>query len=463
MKIWGKVIFLIIGIIILAVYPEPVRSEEPKEPDTTKIPVEMKEAPRERPVEPPGYFPGLIAPTTIGTIEAGPVSGLISPYGNMAAYDTLLRGWRSRRIGKVILTPYLEFGGLYRSNIFLTPTDKKSDFIFNLISGLRAELSIARRHRLSIGYLGSGFIYTTYPTESHYDQNINVDMALNPKGKMSVRFGNTLRLATEERNSEFALRRRYLRNTPYVTAIYKLADRWKVEGNYQLDTLEFVKNIDRFNNFNQHTAGATLFYRILPKTAILTQYIFTYRTYPYFSPDNTVTHSPLVGLTWDPTAKLTGTVKFGYTFVNYETSVDGRNNSPENWILSAQLIYRYSRYTDLTLSAQRSFQEDVDFFNSGYKNTGVWVTLNHEWSRLKVFSYASFFYLHNDYINPALDTSGQFLTRQDYIVGAGVGFSRALTRWLRIRLAYSYINRNSNFFGFSYNDHKFLAGLQTSF
>jgi hypothetical protein len=143
--------------------------------------------------------------------------------------------------------------------------------------------------------------------------------------------------------------------------------------------------------------------------------------------------------------------------------VDGRNNSPENWILSAQLIYRYSRYTDLTLSAQRSFQEDVDFFNSGYKNTGVWVTLNHEWSRLKVFSYASFFYLHNDYINPALDTSGQFLTRQDYIVGAGVGFSRALTRWLRIRLAYSYINRNSNFFGFSYNDHKFLAGLQTSF
>jgi hypothetical protein len=463
MKIWGKIAFLTIGIILFVVYSGPVRSEEPKEPDTTEIPVEMKEPPPERPVEPPGYFPGLIGPTTIGTIESGPVSGLISPYGNMAAYDTLLRGWRSRRLGKVILTPYLEFGGLYRSNIFLTPIDKKSDFIVNITPGLRAELPIARRHRLSLGYLGSGFSYTTYPKESHYDQNMNVDMALNPEGKMSLRFGNTLRLATEERNSEFAIRRRYLRNTPYLAAIYKLADRWKLEGNYQFDTLEFAKSADRINNYNQHTGGATLYYRVLPKTAVLAQYIFTFRTYPSFSPDNTVTHSPLVGLTWDPTAKLTGTIKFGYTFVNYETSVDGRNNSPENWTLSAQLLYRLSRYTNLSLTAQRSFQEDVDFFNAGYENTGVWVTLNHEWTRFKVFSYASFFYLNNAYINRAPDASGEFLTREDHIVGAGVGLNRALTRWLRIRLAYSYINRNSNFFGFSYNDHKFIAGLQTSF
>ena len=104
--------------------------------------------------------------------------------------------------------------------------------------------------------------------------------------------------------------------------------------------------------------GTTLYYRFLPKTALLAQYIFMYRNYPSFSPDNTYSSSPLVGLTWAPTAKLSGTIKFGYTFASYETSVPGRNNNPDSWSLSAQLLYRFSRYTNLSLTAQKSFQQD---------------------------------------------------------------------------------------------------------
>ena len=65
-----------------------------------------------------------------------------------------------------------------------------------------------------------------------------------------------------------------------------------------------------------------------------------------------------MGLTWAPTAKLSGTIKFGYTFASYETRVPGRNNNPDSWSLSAQLLYRFSRYTNLSLTAQKSFQQD---------------------------------------------------------------------------------------------------------
>lgn len=463
MRFGKKIVMLALGIFFLAVGPGLAKEKAAKEAVVPEPPVEVKEPPPERPAEPPGYFPGLLPPTTIGTIEEGPVSGLLAPYGNPAAYDSLLRGWRSRRLGKATVTPFLELGGMYRSNIFSTPTDKKSDFITTIVPGLRAEMPIARRHLLSLGYLGSAFLYSSVPSQSHYDQNFNADLALNPKGKFSLRFGNTLRLATEERNSEFAETRRYLRNTPYVTAAYKLADRWKLEGNYQLDTLEFARSIDRFNNYNQHSAGATLYYRFLPKTAVLAQYIFIYRNYPSFSQDNTFSSSPLVGLTWDPTAKLSGTIKAGYTFAAYETSVDGRNNHPDGWTLSAELRYRYSRYTNVAVTAQRSFQQDVDFFNTGYNNSGVWVTLNHDWAKFKVASYVSFFFINNAYLNPAPDAFGQFETRNDDLVGFGVGLSRPLSRWLRIRLAYSYVNRSSNFPGYGYNDNKVLGALQTSF
>ncbi len=461
-----KVAIWALGLFFLGINLGSVRAQQAKKslpPEVPEIPQETKEPAPQKPVEPPGYFPGLIPPTTLGTIEEGPASGLLAPYGNTNAYDSLARGWRTRQFRKFTVAPFMELDGIYRSNIFSTPTDKKADFITSIVPGIQAQRPIGQRHVLSLGYLGAAFIYSKYSSQSHYDQNMNADLALNPKGKLSLRLGDTFRLATEERNSEFAVERTYLRNTPYVIATYRLADRWKLEGNYQLDTLAFVRSVDRFNNYNQHTAGATLYYRVLPKTAILAQYIFFYRVFPFFSQDNTFGSSPLVGVTFDPTAKITGTIRAGYTFSNYETRLAGRNNSPENWTLSAQLLYRYSNYTNLSVTAQRGFQQDIDFYNAGYINTGVWVTLNHEWKKYKVSSYLAFFYTNNDYLSPDLDATGQFQTRHDNIFGLGVGLSRPINRWLRARLAYSYVNRDSNYPGYGYNDHKVLGGLQASF
>jgi len=453
------VLFLLLG------WNTAVWGEETKREPSPEVAPEMTEEKLPEKVQPPvGYVPGISAPDLYGTLGLGPTAGVLAPYGNPVAYDSLQRGWRSFRVGKVNLTPYFAVEGLYRSNIFLTPSDKKSDFIMVLSPGLRAEIPIAGRHRLSVGYLGTGFIYTGFTEQSHYDQNVNVDMTLNFKGGTSLRFGNTFRSATEEINSEFAQRRNYWRTTPYLTITRAFADRWKLQGAYQFDTLVFTNGEDDINDFDQHNVAATLFYRFWPKTSALIEYIFTYRGYPSFPRDNNYTHSPLVGLTWDPTAKLTGTMKFGYTFKQYETDLSGRNNSPENFIMVANLLYRYSRYTNLTVTAQRAFFEDVDFDNSAYRSTGVWVSLNHDWHYFRVYSYATFFYMNNDYVSPSFDAgNGEFLDREDNIIGVGLGLSRPINRWLRARIDYFYSNRSSNFAGYTYNDHRLLFGVSTSF
>jgi hypothetical protein len=145
--------------------------------------------PPKLPEEAPGYFPRGGAPTPAGSLELssittalGPTSGVLAPYGNPAAYDTLQRGWSIHKLGPFNVSPFLEYDGIYRSNIFLTSSNKKSDYINNINPGVRVELPIAQRHKFSLGYLGNFFIYSTHSDQSHYDQNVNVEGLLNLRG-----------------------------------------------------------------------------------------------------------------------------------------------------------------------------------------------------------------------------------------------------------------------------------------
>jgi len=131
--------------------------------------------------------------------------------------------------------------------------------------------------------------------------------------------------------------------------------------------------------------------------------------------------------------------------------------------MSINLLYQYSRATNITLTAQRAFNQDTDFRNAGYYNTSVFVALNHQWNRLRLARYVSFYFINSNYLNPTLDAQGQFLKRLDNTLGTGFGLSRPVTRWLRARVDYAYLNRSSNFFGYSYNDNRVLMGFQTSF
>ena len=139
------------------------------------------------------------------------------------------------------------------------------------------------------------------------------------------------------------------------------------------------------------------------------------------------------------------------------------NRTPSTPALSAQVTYKFDKRTNLALTAQRSIQQDVDLAgNAAYENTGIYLTLNHEWAFWQLSSYANIAYTFNDYINRSLNPGDGLKFRQDSIILTGVGFSRPLTRYLKLKLDYSYNNRASNFNGFSYNEHRILFGIQAT-
>ena len=427
---------------------------------------ETPQKPPEKPPEPPRLLPtGVLYTPYIpyNTLMAGPSTGLSAPYGNAAAMDSLARGWQTHRLGALRVTPFLEYDEIYCSNLFATPNNKKADFANSISPGIRFELPVAQQHRLSFGYFGNAFIYNRFGSQSHYDQNFNADASLNFP-RMDVRFGSALRLATEQANTQILQQREYNRVTPYFAAGYKFADVWRIEGSYQFDGLLFPSKDNQVDNYEDQLMSWSLFYKFWPKTAAFLQYSADFRTHPNYSLNDNITHSPSIGLQWDPTAKITGSVKVGYTVADYYHDVPGRSNAPGGVAFSAQTIYKFNKFTDVALVAQRSIQENADNLNNGYYNTGLFLTLNHLFHYFQVSSYVAVSYYQNNYIGNTLDVgTGAFQHRLDNISSAGVGLSRPVTRWLRLRLDYLYTNQGSNFSGLSYNQHFVSLGAQSSF
>lgn len=429
---------------------------------------EVKEAPPPKKPEvalpmPPDFVPGIITTTAYTTLELGPTTGILAPYGYAGGMDTLARGWRLHRLGPVGVSPFLEYTGTVRTNVFQTSSNKQSDFVNGFNPGLRFEMPLAGRHKISVAYLGNYFIYSRLTNNSHYDHNVNVDAVFNFRGGLGLQFGNGYRNATEEATAVTGRKRKYDRDTPYGVASYKLGERSRLQAAYQFDSMIFSKSIDRQSNYNNHTGGATLFYKFWPKTSALLQYVISARQYPYSSQSDNNTQAILGGLTWDPTAKLSGTVKGGFTIKNFDTDIAGRDNSINSWALSMQNLYRYSRYTNISLVGQHSLQDDSDFGNNAYNNLGFFITWSHDLTFFQAKTYLNVGYINNHYINSAADPiTGVLKIRDDSIINLGAGISRPTFRWLQVRLDYLYTNKGSNFSGYSFNEHRVLFGLQTS-
>lgn len=448
--------------------------EEPPAGEKTEEEVKKPEVPLpglpKKPSEQPGFFPTAGPATPYGSADLstgvlGPATGLLAPYGNAAAYDTLSRGWIPHKVGPVTIYPFLEYDAMYRSNVFLTPTNPKGDFINCINPGLRLDAQITPKNRISVGWLGNAQIYSKYTDQSYFTQNFNIDLDLNldftRTGRLSFKVGNAIRSGLIEQSPENGRTRPYLRDTPYIQAGYVVSEKMKIVGFYQYDGFSFTKSVDKFNNYQQNSGGVTVFYKFWPKTAALLQYMIVSTTYPDSPVDNSNVHTVLTGLSWDPTAKLNGTIKFGVSITDYDQSAPDRNKTPTSFVTSVSTAYRYSKFTTFNLTVQRSKQDNINYDNAPYWNTGVFFTVTRDWHYLKSTLYAGISYTNNDYINPTLD--GTVLKRRQdnvfYIVG---GLYSPLNRWLRLRFDYSYIDNQSNFSSYTYSEHRVLLGLQAA-
>ncbi|HEY3277347.1 MAG TPA: outer membrane beta-barrel protein [Syntrophorhabdaceae bacterium] len=362
-------------------------------------------------------------------------------------------------MGNLKIYPEFSVAETYRSNIYQTQSDRKSDWITTTRAGARMEYKFGAKHMLTMGY-NAGFLnYTHNTTNNYWDHVAHSLLSLNFPGGLEVNLGTRFLKSTIEQTATVAHTRPYERSFTDFSTAYRFADRWKAEAKYNREQLSFDHTVDKGQNFWQNLYGGVMYYRFTARTSALTEYNYVQKTFPNNRVANSSSNNMYFGVAFDPAGKLRGDFKAGYGWKQFDHDLATRDNSPKNWIMAANLIQDFTKYTSVSFNAARSFYDDTDFGNASYIGTGAGATFQHFFTQ-KIGSTATAIYRYNEYLDYNADpVTAQQKKRVDKRWDFGVGAIYRMNRWIEGRLEYQYITKNSNFETYSFDENRVMLKI----
>ena len=193
------------------------------------------------------------------------------------------------------------------------------------------------------------------------------------------------------------------------------------------------QNSDHINADKERDSTAlrgTVFYRVAPKTRLLAEARHT--DYDYIDNRNRDSDNiaMLGGVTWDATAKTSGTVKVGGERKRFDRS-NISSKSSAMWEAGVKWMPR--TYSTFSLDTRRGLDEGEETASSieSMRTTLSW---EHEWSD-RLASTVSYSYIDNEY---------QDYHREDKIKVLGLGLTYEVRRWLDVGMGYKYADRDSS-------------------
>jgi len=286
--------------------------------------------------------------------------------------------------------------------------------------------------------------HRAYDTDSHY-ANILLNLDFNRLGFL---IGDNWASDSTIPDYKDDIRNNYYQNRFFVNATYKLPGRYKLEGFYRntfrdFDSFRRPGQFDpELDNYMENEAGAILFYRFLPLTSVLFEYGYKHRnnTDKGFPTTDSDAHRIWLGLTWEATAKITGTIKGGFVTRDY----DGPSDDWDGFGMEANLDYKISPYYSLRFNGFRKVLEtsvtaEEGWYGTYYISTGGSLSLVHVFT-YKISAFAKVFYFNDDYRENGL--IGR--RRDDDRIGFGLGVDYQIQDWLGCKLTYDFVDNDSN-------------------
>jgi uncharacterized protein (PEP-CTERM system associated) len=171
-----------------------------------------------------------------------------------------------------------------------------------------------------------------------------------------------------------------------------------------------------------------------------------------------------LGLLWEPTAKIVGTIKGGY----YKRDYDGKGDW-SGFAMEGDLKYKLSSHDTLTLKGFRTPLETSvtethapgfapGRYGTYYLSTGGTLAYSHRFT-YKISGVADISYFNDDYRQKG--SSGK--KREDDRFAAGIGAHYQIQEWLAFKVGYRYSNNDSNADNESYRENLLSAILSLAF
>jgi len=355
------------------------------------------------------------------------------------------------------VSPFLSQKVEYQSNVFQVPSHSQDDVIFKTIPGVLADYTFGS-HSLSAGYRAEILKYLEL-TNQDTVHHIAV-------GQLRLDFPRTLLTLKDDftRTSDppgTELTGRILSTTNVLKpeGEYRITPSFSTGLNYAWTRVRFDDQfiatlIDR----DEHVIGASVFWKVVPKGDLFLNYSYGWSSFVDSSDRDFTSHSIMVGLRGDITAKLSSSFRVGYT---RGEPVHGNQASFTGLAFGGDYVYRPTERITLTLSTQRARQESTFGTTVFYvTNSGV---LSAQYQVLpKVTLSARLGGGLNDYSKKET-ADGKTDFRHDSFILAGAQAEYEIQPWLRVGLEYLRISRDSNFPSFRFVDDRITARATVQF
>lgn len=351
----------------------------------------------------------------------------------------------------LLFTPTLEVSERHDDNFRAVEDNEESSWITSVTPTfvLGAE---GRKSAYQLSYSAVSDTFHSSHKDNNTDHHVNADAGYEfdsrNRLKLNAGFHKIEDTASEDQNVE---------NDKYTTSnvggVYSFGaqtarNQIDFGANYQELRYQNSDNLNADKERDTTALNTILYHTVAPKTRALVEARHTDYDYVSNTRLNSNNVALLAGLTWDATAKTTGTVKFGGEKKRFDdSSID--DESGGMWEVGVKWSPR--TYSTFGLNTRRALDEGYNGASS-IESQSTTLSWDHEWMD-RLSSTVSYTYSDQDY---------QDITRTDKIDTFGVGLTYEMRRWLDLGVGYKYSEKDSDAVGESYERNIFSISATAS-
>ncbi len=368
--------------------------------------------------------------------------------GSLSAQAFAIDAQSIRLSEGIIFTPSLKVVESYNDNFRAVNKNSESSWITTLEPTFQLNAD-GRKSAYQLKYIASSDTFHSSHKDNNVDHHLTGDAGFefNSRNRLvlSAGYHQVADTAADNRNSTFKTENdKY--NSKDVGGVYTFgaeAARTQIEFAANYEELRYDNNKryaptgPRINSEKERDTTAlrsTVFYEVAPKTKVLLEGRYTDYEYQNrnFSRDklDSKNKGVLVGVTWDATAKTSGTFKVGRERKSFDSS-DYNSKSTGMW--EAGVTWAPLTYSTFDLSTRQGFDEGDDGASS-IKTQHTRLGWKHYWLD-HVYSEASY---------ARTDQKYQDVKREDNTDNYGLSLTYEARRWLDLGVGYTYTDKASD-------------------
>ena len=359
--------------------------------------------------------------------------------------------------GRFRLTSELSVTEEYSDNIFLTEKNEEDGYLTEISPELTVDLAFAPGSILSFSYEGDFRFYSKFDNfrKDHHLGGLSWTGKTGKGSKFEV--GVKVQDSAFQPYSEEDRAEDFVKWDGFADTLFKLGTFTELGLRYDHTSRRFDSSRNAGDEFDRDGITLDIFFPKFPLTALLLEYSFFHQDNNDLDEPSTDmdTHTVYVGVRWDPTAKLSGTLKMGYTQTDLEEVDDF-----SGFAMNTDLTYRFSEITTFKISANRMLSRSTGAereTGSYFISTGGTLSVTyHRWEPLT--ARLDFSYTNNDYQQQGLPEGD----REDDLFRLGLIAEYSITHWLSISLSYKYRRNDSDYATVDYRENRVKAGFSLS-